>query len=134
MKTVTHKQTAIRFLEYYCKTYPLSFDSTGKNNGLSADELFDKFIKLPEQSDLIPMGYNKELEAAHKEIVQLVKNNNDLKDTVECLQLRPVDLREVAGKAWDAAVNRATDLMMYGKSKATMPDKETYLNSLPSKP
>lgn len=62
-----------------------------------------------------------------------VQTNISVTDLVEEYPI-PVDLREVAGKAWDAAVNRATDLMMYGKSKATMPDKETYLNSLPSKP
>lgn len=38
-------EMALAFLDYYNKTVPLSFFSTGENNGLSKDAVWNKFLK-----------------------------------------------------------------------------------------
>ena len=82
------KEFAVEFVKYTRSTMMLSAFSTGENNGLTIEDVFEKFTNLPEWKNIYPANWHNELEDAKKEIALLVDNNNNLKGRVEQLETK----------------------------------------------
>ena len=82
------KEFCCAFAEYIQATGQLSALSTGENHGLTYGEMFEKFVSGNDWKSLYPANFHNELKEVYKELELVVKNNNDLKDEIEKLQLK----------------------------------------------
>lgn len=88
-----HSQVAIAFLNYYLQTGLLAFGSTGENQGVPPDELWNRFIAKGPGQNMAPMGFNSEIEQLTRERDLVVKNNNQLKQQVTELELKLLECK-----------------------------------------